>query len=543
MFLLHCTYGQTTISGYEYWFDNNYNTKIKTVVAPVPQLSVNSNVATSGLEPGIHTVNLRSWDSNYQYSSTLSSFFYKIPEQAIFDRKIATYEYWFDNDFADAVVQNTNNQETFALNINAMPITLPNGIHTFNIRFKDNTGFYSSTLSTFFYKIPEQATFDRKIATYEYWFDNDFANAVVQNANNQETFALNTNAMPSTLPNGIHTFNIRFKDNTGFYSSTLSSFFYKVPEQAIFDRKIATYEYWFDNDFANAVVQNANNQETFALNTNAMPSTLPNGIHTFNIRFKDNTGFYSSTLSSFFYKIPEQATFDRKIATYEYWFDNDFADAVVQNANNQETFALNTNAMPSTLPNGIHTLNIRFKDNTGFYSSTLSNFFYKSQNENTVLKNISAYEYWFNDDYSNVVYKTIEPKQIANIDTFVIPESAGLGIGNHTMNIRFQDDSGLWSSILTSDSFELTALGIEKTTKLENVILYPNPTDRMIQVDLASNYSEVQLRLYDMNGRLIKQQSYQNKESFEFEMKETAGIYLISISAENKEATFRIIKK
>ena len=468
MFLLHCTYGQTTISGYEYWFDNNYNTKIKTVVAPVPQLSVNSNVATSGLEPGIHTVNLRSWDSNYQYSSTLSSFFYKIPEQAIFDRKIATYEYWFDNDFADAVVQNTNNQETFALNINAMPITLPNGIHTFNIRFKDNTGFYSSTLSSFFYKIPEQATFDRKIATYEYWFD---------------------------------------------------------------------------NDFANAVVQNANNQETFALNTNAMPSTLPNGIHTFNIRFKDNTGFYSSTLSSFFYKIPEQATFDRKIATYEYWFDNDFADAVVQNANNQETFALNTNAMPSTLPNGIHTLNIRFKDNTGFYSSTLSNFFYKSQNENTVLKNISAYEYWFNDDYSNVVYKTIEPKQIANIDTFVIPESAGLGIGNHTMNIRFQDDSGLWSSILTSDSFELTALGIEKTTKLENVILYPNPTDRMIQVDLASNYSEVQLRLYDMNGRLIKQQSYQNKESFEFEMKETAGIYLISISAENKEATFRIIKK
>jgi molybdopterin converting factor small subunit len=466
-FVLIGTYGQNNVAGYEYWFDNNYNGKVQTVVAPVPQLTVNSNVVTSGLESGIHTLNIRSWDSN---------------------------------------------------------------------------GLFSSTLSGFFYKIPNQATSDRKIAKYEYWFDNDYANVVSQTANNQQTFTLNTNLVPSMLTSGIHTFNIRFKDNTGFSSSTLSSFFYKVPEQSTFDRKIVSYEYWFDNDYANVVSQMANNQETFTLNTNLVPSMLTSGIHTFNIRFKDNTGFSSSTLSSFFYKVPEQSTVDRKIVSYEYWFDNDYANVVSQMANNQETFTLNTAITPSTLTNGVHTFNIRIKDNTGFSSSTLSSFFYKNQNQNTLLKNIVAYEYWFNDDYNKAVYKTISPELISNLDTFVIPENEGLGAGKKFLNIRFEDNSGLWSSIL-SDEFTLTPLRTNNFTKLENVVLYPNPTTKTIQIDLATSYENVKLTLFDMNGRQLKEQSFQNKKELEFELNEAAGIYLISITSENKQANFRIIKK
>jgi hypothetical protein len=541
-FVLLWTYGQNTVAGYEYWFDNNYNGKVNTVVAPVPVLTVNSNVATSGLESGIHMLNIRSWDSNGLFSSTLSGFFYKVPQQAAADRKIVAYEYWFDNDYANKVSQTATNQETFSLNTTLVPSALVSGIHTFNIRFKDNTGFSSSTLSSFFYKVPNQATFDRKIAAYEYWFDNDYANKVSQTATNQETFSLNTTVLPSALTSGIHTFNIRFKDNTGFSSSTLSSFFYKVPEQATFDRKIVAYEYWFDNDYANKISQTATNQETFNLNTTLVPSALTSGIHTFNIRFKDNTGFSSSTLSSFFYKVPDQATFDRKIVAYEYWFDSDYANKVLQNANNLETFTLNESIVPNLLANGIHTFSIRFKDNTGFSSSALSSFFYKNQNGISILKNIVAYEYWFNDDYANVTSRSITPSEIANINTFVIPESAGIGIGNHLMNIRFKDDSGLWSSIAT-DAFDITLLGIDDKTTLENVVLYPNPTTKMINIDLATNYEDVKLVLYDTYGRLLKQQSFENTKSFDFEMTEAAGVYLITISSENKQAVFKVIKK
>jgi len=466
-FVLLGTYGQNTVSGFEYWFDNNYTEKVKTFVAPVPQLTVNSNVTTSGLVSGIHAINIRSWDSN---------------------------------------------------------------------------GRFSSTLSNFFYKIPQQATIGRKIASYEYWFDNDFANKVSQTATNQETFTLNTNLVPSMLSSGIHTFNIRFKDNTGFSSSTLSSFFYKVPEQATFDRKITKYEYWFDNDYANKISQSASNQETFSLNTTIVPSALASGIHTFNIRFKDNTGFLSSTLSSFFYKVPEQASSDRKIVAYEHWYDNDYANKISQTATNQETFSLNTTVVPSTLANGIHTFNIRFKDNTGFLSSTLSSFFYKNQNGFSVLKNIVAYEYWFNDGYNTSVYKSITPEQIANVTTFVIPESVGLGAGKHIMNIRFKDNLGLWSSII-SDEFSLTPLDVNSMTKLENVVLYPNPTTKMISIDLATNYDAVKLVLYDMYGRLLKQRSIENTKSFEFELNEAAGVYLVTITSENKQAVFRVIKK
>lgn len=541
-FVLLWTYGQNTVAGYEYWFDNNYNTKVNTVVAPVPVLTVNLNVATSGLASSIHTLNIRSWDSNGLFSSTLSGFFYKVPQQAADDRKIVAYEYWFDNDYANKVSQTATNQETFSLNTTLVPSALVSGIHTFNIRFKDNTGFSSSTLSSFFFKVPAQANVDRKIAAYEYWFDSDYTNKVSQNATNQETFSLNTNVVPSALTSGIHTFNIRFKENTGFSSSTLSSFFYKVPEQATFDRKIVAYEYWFDNDYANKISQTATNQETFNLNATPVPSALASGIHTFNIRFKDNTGFSSSTLSSFFYKVPEQATFDRKIVAYEYWFDSDYANKVLQNANNLETFTMNESIVPNLLANGIHTFSIRFKDNTGFSSSALSSFFYKNQNGISVLKNIVAYEYWFNDDYTNVTSKSITPSEIANINTFVIPESAGIGIGNHLMNIRFKDDSGLWSSIAT-DAFDVTILGIEDRSKLENVVLYPNPTNKMITIDLATNYEDVKLALYDMFGRLLKQQSFENTKSFKFELNEAAGVYLVTITSDNKQANFRVIKK
>ena len=527
---------------YEYWFDSDYANKISQNATNQETFSLNTNVVPNGLTNGIHTFNIRFKDNTGFLSSTLSSFFFKVPAQSTVDRKIVAYEYWFDSDYTNKISQTATNQETFSINTNIVPNGLASGIHTFNIRFKDNTGFLSSTLSSFFYKVPAQANVDRKIVAYEYWFDSDYTNKISQTATNQETFSINTNVVPNGLASGIHTFNIRFKDNTGFLSSTLSSFFYKVPTQTNVDRKIAAYEYWFDNDYTNRISQTATNQETFSLNTNVVPNGLPNGIHTFNIRFKDNTGFLSSTLSSFFYKVPEQAIADRKIIAYEYWFDSDYANVVSQTATNQETFSLNTNVVPSTLANGIHTFNIRFKDNTGFSSSTLSSFFYKNQNGSIILKNIVAYEYWFDDDYSKAVLTKITPHQIANINTFVIPENSNLGAGNHLMNIRFRDDSGLWSSI-SSNEFGLIPLGIEDRPKLENVVVYPNPTTGMITIDLAANYEDIKLLLYDMHGRLLKQQSFENKKSFDFEMNQAAGVYLISIESENRQSSFRIIKK
>ena len=387
-----------------------------------------------------------------------------------------------------------------------------------------------------------QVTTQPRIAGYEYWYNDDFVNKTATAVAPTQQLLINKNVSTIGLADGINVLNFRSYDNSGKFSSTLSSFFYKVPAQANIDRKIVAYEYWFDSDYTNKISQTANNQETFSLNTNVVPNALASGIHTLNIRFKDNTGFSSSTLSSFFYKVPDQAIADRKIIAYEYWFDSDYANVVSQTATNQETFSLNTNVVPNALASGIHTLNIRFKDNTGFLSSTLSSFFYKNHNGSTILKNIVAYEYWFNDDYSKAVLKKITPQQIVNVNTFVIPENASLGVGNHLMNIRFKDDSGLWSSI-SSDEFGLITLGIEDMAKLENVVVYPNPTSKMLTIDLATNYEDVKLMIYDMNGRLLKQQSFENKKTFEFELNESAGVYLISIVSENKQANFRIIKK
>ncbi|MDN3676460.1 T9SS type A sorting domain-containing protein [Flavobacterium paronense] len=380
------------------------------------------------------------------------------------------------------------------------------------------------------------------IVGYEYWFDNNYNEKVNTVVAPVPMLTINSSVATSGIESGIHTINIRSWDTNGLFSSILTSFFYKVPEQATFDRKIVTYEFWFDNDYANHISQTANNQQTFTLNTNIVPSSLLSGIHTLNILFKDNTGFSSSTLSNFFYKVPDQATFDRKIATYEYWFDNDYANKVSETANNQETFILNTNVVPTTLANGIHTFNIRFKDDSTFSSSTLSSFFYKNQNGSLVLKNIVEYEYWFNDDYSNKIVVAIAPAQTANINTFIIPENSGLGIGTHLLNIRFKDDSNLWSSIATNE-FDLSTLNISDNNLLKNIVLYPNPTDGYLNIELKQVYTEIDIKVFDIKGREVYNQNNQNTDKTEIHLGFASGMYFVNITADGKSCTHKIIKQ
>lgn len=221
------------------------------------------------------------------------------------------------------------------------------------------------------------------ISSYEYWFDQDYANRTQVSIPPVETLELNTQIPTSNLPPGLHTLNIRFYDYGGVneepsWSPALSQYFHKLPPSSFEDRSIVQYEYWFDNDYAHKVSEDISSQQEFTLNTSIDVAALPQGLHIYNVRFKDDAGQWSSVISQYFHKLAPDNGFPNLITGYRYWFDQ--ADAALVNVKLPvpiSPYELLTDIDATALDTGFHTVNIQFEDTLGYWSSVLTDTFTK----------------------------------------------------------------------------------------------------------------------------------------------------------------------
>ena len=198
------------------------------------------------------------------------------------------------------------------------------------------------------------------INRYEYWFDNGYAQRVQTNISPVNALNLNQNIPANTLAGGLNTFNIRFRDDSMRYSAVTTQFFIKLPTSGFPNKQIVAYEYWFDNNNTQKVLQTVTSQSSLQLTTNLSTSSLSNGLHNINIRFKDNAGIWSSTISQFIVKLSQSTSLNKQIVAYEYWFDNSYAQKVFTPVTPQSTLQLVSNISTTSLSNGLHNINIRF---------------------------------------------------------------------------------------------------------------------------------------------------------------------------------------
>jgi len=106
----------------------------------------------------------------------------------------------------------------------------------------------------------------------------------------------------SNMSNGMHLFNLRAKDERGYYSSIVSQFFYKKELTNSDTNHLVSYEYWFDDDFQNKTVVDISPAEQSTVLAQLDVSTMSNGMHLFNFRAKDERGYYSSIAYPFFFQ-------------------------------------------------------------------------------------------------------------------------------------------------------------------------------------------------------------------------------------------------
>ncbi|MBL4704926.1 MAG: T9SS type A sorting domain-containing protein, partial [Flavobacteriales bacterium] len=95
----------------------------------------------------------------------------------------------------------------------------------------------------------------------------------------------------------------------------------------------------------------------------------------------------------------------------------------------------------------------------------------------------------------------------------------------------------------TSACYLLTGVGLIESNFDNKLLLYPNPTDGDFSIDLGDNYSTVTITITDLNGKLIQSNKYYNSQLLNLKLEEPAGVYILMIKSDEKNAVIRLVKE
>ena len=356
------------------------------------------------------------------------------------------YEYWFDNNISARVIITINPYETLNLNAFISSQSLPQGLHTFHIRFKDSDQKYSQTQSSYFYHDDNASDSTNKITEYEYWIDDEYASKTLNSITHAKTLILDETFNFDSISRGLHTFNIRFKDYNQNWSQPLSKLIYKIPNTLDSNNIITEYEYWIDDEYASKTLNTITPAKTFILDEIYNFDSISRGLHTISIRFRDVNQNWSQPLSKLIYKIPNTLDSNNMITEYEYWIDDEYASKTLNSITPTKTFILDETYNFDSISRGLHTINFRFKDVNQNWSSAQSKLFYKIPNTLDSNNMVTEYEYWFDDNYSSKSAVSISPTITLILDEIINVDSIVRGL--HTFHIRFKDVNQSWSALL-----------------------------------------------------------------------------------------------
>ncbi len=211
---------------YQYWFDNHFQNKVDSVITNTPDLHLTNEFDLSNLTLGLHSVQFRFKLNSRNWSSIISTFFYKSPSTA---GPISGYQYWFNNSYTDAINHSFQGVNNYILLNELNTSSVSYGLSTLNIRFKNTAGIWGSIISNFIYKPKPSANAQNKIIAYRYWIDTLLNNITTVNLSTPiSDFLLLDNICTSVTSFGEHNIHFQFLDSTSLWSSVLSSTFTKT---------------------------------------------------------------------------------------------------------------------------------------------------------------------------------------------------------------------------------------------------------------------------------------------------------------------------
>ena len=78
---------------------------------------------------------------------------------------------------------------------------------------------------------------------------------------------------------------------------------------------------------------------------------------------------------------------------------------------------------------------------------------------------------------------------------------------------------------------------------LTNAVLYPNPTNGEVTLDLGQSAESLTINIYSLDGQLVDQLQFANSAMVSFELKGNKGIYLVHVTTNELETTHFMMTK
>lgn len=279
----------------------------------------------------------------------------------------------------------------------------------------------------------------QSITDVRYWFDQNDADAVTETlASSPWQDALDV----SMLSEGWHVVHFAFRDDLGQWSSVESNRFRKRNSST---NEVNAVTYWFDENDGFQVTSPVIGT-TWANSLDI--STLSVGWHRIHFYFHDTRGQKSSATTARFRK--DQMA-GNELVLAEYWFDEDDASSE-STAITGQTISFSEGISSADVSTGWHVVHLRFTDERGQPSSVISSRTrIVDGDENRIL----LAKFWFDDCDADdqFVYEYQSPDSEIVFFTCTCLSPCNPVVGDHQMNVQFQDIRGAWSSVLSETLF------------------------------------------------------------------------------------------
>ncbi|MBK7763725.1 MAG: hypothetical protein IPI46_10195 [Bacteroidetes bacterium] len=135
----------------------------------------------------------------------------------------------------------------------------------------------------------------------------------------------------------------------------------------------------------------------------------------------------------------------QNLSVYEYWYDANYASRIITGIGNPNHFNLDTALNLQTFPGGLHTIHIRFKDDSGRWSMPLSREYFNGK--------VTQYEYWYDENYTARITTNISNGGAEHISLSSIPLQA-FPLGMHNVHFRFKNGANRWSPAITKTIYK-----------------------------------------------------------------------------------------
>lgn len=302
-------------------------------------------------------------------------------------RQITQAEYFIDNDpgqgNATAVFAVDGNLDNAieALFRNGISVGSP-GLHTFNIRVKDDQNNWGPVFKTVINVTTPLTIRNIHVSQAELFWDNDpgVGNgtpllAFDGNFNDAiEALTLNLSSLPST---GLHTLNIRVKDQQNNWGPIFKTIVNVTSPLTIRNIHITQAEMFWDNDpgVGNGtplLAFDGNFNDAIEAISGAVTSMPAVGLHLLNIRVRDNQNNWGPTFKTIVNVTDTLNLRDVKVSQAEFYFDTDPGQGqgfpLLAFDGNYDNAIEEINQSWSFLPDtGLHVLHVRAKDATGIW--------------------------------------------------------------------------------------------------------------------------------------------------------------------------------